>query len=441
MSDAPLDYAVGHRPGDPLPSFEPESGGGAATLAILRFIGWRLLTAGVIALLVGGMWFSVSPFLAVLSPVLIIVFFPELAGLSTRVRRQRATVILSYLEQAARLNLPLPRMLDAAQLSEEHRTADRLRRVRDLLEDGAPLEMALRLGAPEVSARAVSLVGAAERIGRLPQTLARLVDEQRELPEEAERGAFARWYPLMMCLTMTLLIGLMMIFVMPKLEAIYRDFGLKLPPITQWVMRTARAFAGDEVPWALLALVLVAVGILGGAFERIFTPPQQIWQPRWTDYVLWFVPLVHGAARDRGMADACQTIGSALRSGRGLDRAIAQAAEVRMNVVLQKRLRRWGEDVASGLHAADAARQARLPELLAGMVGPGRGTSLPAVMDFLAAYYGGRFSRLRELLRGASVPAIVFFFAIIVVTIICAMYVPVITLMNSISSNPMKGPS
>src|SRR5205085_2058619 len=158
----------------------------------------------------------------------------------------RGMVVLTYLNQAARLNLPLARMLDAAQVSETPRTGKRLRRLRDLLEDGAPLDAALASATPEVSPRIVGLIGAAERSGRLPQALARTVDESNPTSADDDaqtRDAFTRWYPAMMTLGVVLMVSFILIFVMPKFEDIYKDFGLRLPPATQSLLRISRSFA------------------------------------------------------------------------------------------------------------------------------------------------------------------------------------------------------
>jgi len=216
-------------------------------IGVLKFVAWRIITVVAIGLLVVTLWFGISPLLALVSPVLIMIFFPELAGMSTRVRRQRGTMILSYLEQAVRLNLPLPGMLSAARQSEHGVMALRLLKLQTMLETGASVETALRLDAPEVNRRVVSLIGAAERSGQLPQALARVIDEEQESPEQAERSAFGRWYPLMMTLVLLGIMTTIMIYVVPKFEEIFKDFGLRLPASTRLLMNLSRGIFQAEV--------------------------------------------------------------------------------------------------------------------------------------------------------------------------------------------------
>jgi len=407
-------------------------------LGLVKFVAWRIMTVVVIGLFVVTLWFGISPLLALVSPVLIMIFFPELAGMSTRVRRQRGTMILSYLEQAVRLNLPLTGMLSAARQSEQGVMALRLLKLEKMLETGASVETALRLEAPEVSRRVVSLIGAAERSGQLPQALARVIDEEQESPEQAERSAFGRWYPLMMTLVLLSVTITIMIFVVPKFEEIFKDFGVRLPSATRLLVNLSRAlFQADvfDIPVLLIVIIVVAVLMLGGMFERIWTQPQELPRPAFLDYLAWATPVWHGVVRDRAMADACDTIAGGLRGGQPLHRAIEEATKIRMNEIVRERLRDWQAGVEAGQSADEAARAAKLPPLLCGMIGSGRGTDPTAAVEFLASYYHGRFSRSRELIRSSAVPVMALVFGGLVLFVAAGLFTPLISLIDSVSAS------
>jgi type II secretory pathway component PulF len=408
---------------------------------IVRFLAWRIATAIFIALFIATIWFAISPLLAVASPIVIIIFFPELAGMSTRVRRHRAAMILSYLEQAVRLNLPLPGMLNAARQSEETTTADRLRRLTELLEKGASLETALRHSTPEVSTRVASLVGAAERTGQLPRTLARVVDEMQERPEEIQRSAFGRWYPLLMTLGLLGIGSMLMVFVVPKMQAIFNDYGLRLPWATRLLIGMSNGvgevrFLG--IPVALGVVVGLAIVVLGGMFEEIWTPTRPRLRIAWLDRLAWWLPVWHNLALHRGLADVCETLAGALKAGQPLPRAVEEAATLRINDVLRDRLQLWQGGIERGLPTDQAAREARLPSLFCGMIG-GRTGDLPLhAVEFLASYYRSRFSRSRELLRAAAIPAMALFFGAFVLFIVAGMFTPLLHMMDHLSDIALK---
>src|SRR5438046_1417003 len=119
--------------------------------------------------------FLTAPSLGYAAGIAILVLLPTIVQTIKHVRRRRAAAILSYLEQAVRLNLPLPRMIYAAQLGERGRTALRLAALRQQLEEGYSLGVALQSAVPESDRRAVAKLDASERLGRLRHALHALI--------------------------------------------------------------------------------------------------------------------------------------------------------------------------------------------------------------------------------------------------------------------------
>lgn len=407
------------------------------TLGATFFLIWRMALAAVLGLLLATIWSVVAPIVAVLTGIAIFIGLPAVAGMLGQMREKRAMVILSYLEQATRLNLPLARMLDAAQQSETSRTAKRLRRVRILLEDGAPLGLALPVAVPELSERRVRLIAAGERLGNLRQTLTDLLRDPREGEEEsAWRDSFGRWYPVLLALVFSFVLMLVLIFVMPKIEDIAGDFRVRLPYAARTLGRLRRELV--DLDWLPLAVILaVAVSALGGPFRRILSARTAATLGIF-DRIYWYLPVAHGLARDRGLADACNTMATALRAGYPLPRAIQEAAELRMNRVLRERLNEWRKAVEGGMAADQAARAARLPALVCGMIGSGRGGDPGAAMEFLASYYEARFSRARELLHAAIIPVLALGFGGVVLFMASGLYLPLLQMMDQLSENAMK---
>jgi type IV pilus assembly protein PilC len=449
-----LEYATS-RPiwdGSPLISATDQFAARAVTARIAIAIAWRFLLAGAIALIITVLWFGGVPALAIITPIALIVLIPVTAAAMRGVRRRRALVVLTYLEQAVRLNLPLPRMLDAAQRSETGSVARRLTRLASLLDAGAPIAGAVAMAAPETPRRVISLVSAGERLGQLPVTLSRIIEDERaDLEADPERQSFGRWYPLLMTLMLITLVMMIMIFVIPRFEDIFMDFGLRLPDATITLLGITRFIANSEVLAVLVLALLagVALHVLGGAFRAIFDAGDRdaalaaargpgTWD--WVDTILWYVPVIHGIARDRGLADVCRTVADALHSGRPLNRAIDEASLLSTNAVLRRRIANWAMRLAAGIPADQAAREARLPNLFAGMIGPsaGGGAGSVAAFEFLADYYASRFSRSRELLRAAAVPLLVLVFGALVLFIIVALFMPMLELVDHLNEVVMQ---
>jgi hypothetical protein len=144
----PLDYASQGRQNRPLAARNiTRPTGGRAAVRFAKFVGWIFVGAGAFALLTTALW-QLHPGLGIAAGAAWFIFLPALGSMAAELRRRRAAIILTHLAQATSLNLPLPRMIDAARWSESKETGRRLRQLRDLLEDGASLESALPIATP-----------------------------------------------------------------------------------------------------------------------------------------------------------------------------------------------------------------------------------------------------------------------------------------------------
>src|SRR3954462_2218545 len=117
---------------------------------ILLGLSWMIAFGALVALAAVSVGILTTPVLGYLAALAVLVLLPLITQIVTLIRRRRAAAVLSYVEQAVRLNLPLPRMLNAAQRSEHGRLASRLGEFRKRLEDAYPLGAALQTTIPEI---------------------------------------------------------------------------------------------------------------------------------------------------------------------------------------------------------------------------------------------------------------------------------------------------
>ena len=401
---------------------------------ILETLFWCVAAAAamlVAALVVG---FAFKPVMGYIAALAVVALLPLILRMARLVRSRRATILLTYLDQAVRLNLPLPRMLAAAATSEKGVMALRLMHVRTLIEEGAPLGAALEAAVPELPRRDASIIAGAERIGRLRGGLERCLRErQLELRKSSmDDQVFYRAYPLVMIVVLSSVIGVFSVFVMPKFEQIFKDFGVKLPGMTITVLELARTVGPLLVFLAIVAVLLASALSLWHAIHPVRAGMLVSRGVR--DRVFWWLPILHGLERDRGLADAFDLLAEALAVATPIDRAFAEAAGLRVNVVLRRRLERWAAAVASGMSVGDGARVASMPPLVTGMLTNVSATASAAdVFGFLARYYRTRFSRTAALVEGAMVPVVVLVFGFFVACVALAMFMPLITLIQNLS--------
>jgi type II secretory pathway component PulF len=324
------------------------------------------------------------------------------SGAKSAIRCRRMFLILNNLESAVRLGLPFSRtVFDAAQ-SETGIMRKRLLALHNHLDRGESLDQALIHAVPEVPCRLVRAIAAGQRMGCLDHVLDEILRRRSDETAVNSRSPSFYWaYPAIM----VAVISLIFIVVIPKFESIFRDFHIELPPITSAMVRVA-----DDSGIFWLILVVLALIPLGQTLAGLFPSFRRIspFGGIVTDQIVWWTPFIGGFVSDRGMAELCDLVAAAVRTGYPLDESLREAAAAQPNAVMRYRASAWARAVNDGQTMHEAARHARMPELFASMLATVRGgESLQQVLGFLWRYYEYRVGRTRAVLQAMVVPAIV----------------------------------
>jgi type II secretory pathway component PulF len=346
-----------------------------------------------------------------------------------RIRRTRAVVVLTYLEQATRLNLPIPPFLAAAAAGERGRTARQLKQLQDYLADGHSIGTALAAAVPHLPERVYGVIHAAEKSGQLATTLQREVAEMQQLKQRsAERNHFVRTYLLLAVLFLWWYLSICFWFISPKIGEILRDFRMDTSPRTQAVLVVAQWVRDGR--WFIFAVILIVLVLqLTPMLLEILAPRERKLLPlrKGWDLVLWYFPLTHLFVRDRGLGDVFTVMGAALEAGRPLPEAIQDAQGLQVNYMLDRQISRMSGAVMRGESLADAARHAALPVRAVAMISSAEyADSLPATCGFLARYYRGTFSRTILLARAATEPAMVVALGVVVYFVVRSVFDPLL---------------
>lgn len=105
----------------------------------------------------------------------------------------------------------------------------------------------------------ISLVKAGESAGVLDKIMARLADTLEKQKEFAAKTKGALIYPVIVMLAMGVVALIMMIFVVPKLTDMYKDFGAQLPLPTKILM----GFSSFIATFWYLVAILIGLAVFG----------------------------------------------------------------------------------------------------------------------------------------------------------------------------------
>ena len=319
---------------------------------ILKFIKLMLI-AIVVLLALFAMFVAVTLIVdqpraavAVVVPLSIVVFLggafwsmAESAG-----RRRRGAAVLGYIEQAVRLNLPLPRLVRAIGESERGKLARELDIARQRLEQGESLATVLQV-IPSLPPRVIGLVAAAERTGRLPQVLSRLVEQRRRaIARGVELTSFYRTYPLILGLAFIAVTSLIMVFVMPKFEQIFKDFGIQLPGITVAMLQLYRV----AWPWIPLLLAILFIALIVNTISSRWMGTGYGMVERPLARLAGYLPWIGRVRMQRALGDVLDCAADAVEAGRPIEMSLTEAGQVCGNARLRQRVDRWANLLAQG---------------------------------------------------------------------------------------------
>ncbi|MGA2443346.1 MAG: type II secretion system F family protein, partial [Tepidisphaeraceae bacterium] len=394
--------------------------GSAASLRLLGIAA----TFFVLAVLVGACFYAPETIPLIIYAVAFLAIVLMVSSGATRgIRQRRMLLILGNIEKAVRMQLPIPRMIEAAAQGEKGLVRRRLLDLHDYLDRGVQLDQALIYAVPEIPRSVVRTIAAGQRLGCLDHVLDAIIRRRTSDENAAYRpsAGFYWAYPVILIGV----VSVIMIAVIPKYKAIFADFHASLPPATLWLLAIANgSIQSGLAACVVLILFLVFLGRMLSLFPsvRALSPLRGLF----TDRIVWWTPVMGGLVRDRGMADLCDIVGAGVGAGHPLDEALREAADAQPNSLMRRRAAAWANAVTRGQSMHEAARHAHMPELFAAMLATVRGDdSLRQVLAFLWRHYEYRFSRARAVLQAAYGPAIVFFFGSLVALVGVAIIQPI----------------
>jgi len=223
---------------------------------------------------------------------------------------------LAYLTQAG---LPVERGLKLmAQDLGTGRLAETVREVAEDLEKGTPLAQAFDKHRSRFPALYGRLIDAGVRAHDLPGMLLNL-GRHVELISRMRRTLWRSVaYPLMATAALILVLSFLGLSVLPKYVAVFRDFGTRLPMITEALIALVY-----WLPWILGTVgVLIVGGIVAWKLMKLARMTPWI-----TDRVLLHLPLIGPVMRRNMSARWCDIVRMGVHAGLDLPAAITLAGE------------------------------------------------------------------------------------------------------------------
>lgn len=291
------------------------------------------------------------------------------------------------------------------------------------IERGQSLETALEQHAAGMPALYARVVRAGVKSGQLPSTLLNLSHHLRLVAETRRLIAEALTYPAVVLVLALGILCTIIIVVVPQFAESFVDFGITLPWLTVMMISLAEALPGFLIGSGITAVGLVIVFLMLRA-----RPAGRL---AWERIVLT-TPLIGPMIRNSLRARFLRAMAFAVNSGIPLPEAVRLSAEATASPVLSDEADRVARHVEGGGTVYDACHETGLIPAMFGYVVTVSGESLQDALTQLAKAYESRAVHAQSLLRGWLAPAGVLGVGFVIGLIILALFLPMVTLMQSI---------
>ena len=274
----------------------------------------------------------------------------------------------------------------------------------------------------------VNMVKAGEAGGVLEVVLNRLAEFAEKAQKIKNKVKGAMIYPSVVLFAAIGITAFLLITVIPKFQQVFNDIlgGASLPAITEFVMGISEFVQhnGLQIFAGVVALVVI--------YKIFGKTPFGAYQ---LDRLRIHIPVIGTLVRRTAISQFTRTLGTLLSSGVPILQALVIVRDTTGNRVVRKAIQTVHDAVKEGESMTDPlASSGVFPPMVVSMVQVGEETgALPDMLTRIANTYDDEVDNAVAGLTSAIEPALIIFLAVVVGTIVIAMFLPMIKIISSVS--------
>lgn len=280
------------------------------------------------------------------------------------------------------------------------------------------------------------MVAAGEIGGVLDVILQRLSEFMEKAQRLKRKVVGAMIYPIAVILIAVLIVTGIMVFIIPKFKEIFADFGVKLPMLTQVLIDTSAWMVGNY-PTKGAMMVPGFVWVIFG-MPAIFIAYKLIRKTgpgkATTDTVALYIPVLGNLIKKTAVARFTRTLGTLISAGVPILEAVTITKETSGNYVYEKALQKVHDSIREGETFAEPLRQSKTCDaLVVNMIDVGEETGdLDTMLMKIADNYDDEVDVAVGSLVSLIEPLLVIVLGGIVGTIVVAMFLPLVAMIESL---------
>lgn len=269
-----------------------------------------------------------------------------------------------------------------------------------------------------------SALASGERSGEIAAVLERYVAYTTTLLNVRKKVIGAFVYPIILVLVAALVITVLMVFVLPNFKGLFVDAGADLPTITVIVVGVSDFLVGY---WMHIALGVLGLVVAMQVWKR--TPAGR----RALEALLYKIPFVGSIARRFVITRFARTLSSLVAGGIPLVSCLEVLARSIGTPIYSSAIDTIADRIREGAALWSSMEDTGLfGDTLVGMVKVGESSgSLPEMLGHVADFTDHEIEQELQTVVTLIEPIMLIFMAVIVATIVLALFLPLIQLYSS----------
>jgi type IV pilus assembly protein PilC len=355
---------------------------------------------------------------------------PKLKKKSGKVKTKILTIFTRQLATLIDAGLPLLRSLNTLAKQERNPVMrNTMATLAESVEGGSTFSEALAQHPGVFNKLYVNMVKAGELGGVLEIVLTRLAEFQEKSQKIKGKVVSAMVYPIVVLFIAMVILSFLLVFIVPKFQQIFADAlpGQPLPEITLFVIGASHILISK---WYLVLGTIAAI-VIGYKVFASTTVGAII-----LDRLVLRLPIFGDLMSKTSISRFSRTLGTLISSGVPILQALNITRDTAGNHVVASAISKIHDSVKEGESVVGPMEASGVfPPMVTSMVQVGEETGqLPDMLVKVADVYEGEVDNVVTSLTSILEPIMIVFLAVIVGTIVVALFMPMVKLITGMSS-------
>ncbi|MEI6145423.1 MAG: type II secretion system F family protein [Methylococcales bacterium] len=343
--------------------------------------------------------------------------------LFSRVRKITPADIAIFSRQLATMlkaGVPLVQAFDIIGKGHENPSMQQmLLRIKVDLESGDTLAESLKKNPLYFDELFCNLVEAGESAGVLETLLDKIATYKEKTESMKKKIKKALTYPIAVIIVAFIVTAILLLFVVPVFEDLFKSFGADLPIFTRMIVDMSKTL--KQIWWLILGI------IIGVIYIFIYFKQRSKTFNRYLDRTLLKIPVIGTILNKSAIARFSRTLSTLSAAGVPLVNALNSVSGACGNIMYCEAVLKMREEVATGQRLQFAMLQTSLfPHMVQQMIAIGEESgSMDAMLAKVADFYEEEVDNLVDNLSSLMEPMIMVVLGVLIGGLVVAMYLPI----------------